>query len=81
MLDEPLTDVDAGKAKLLLSVIEDWHTEGRTVIAVLHDMTVVRRHFPHTRLLGGLPLSGIYSGMRNRTPDCKRPDRSLCCGA
>jgi zinc/manganese transport system ATP-binding protein len=35
-------------------VIEDWHTEGRTVIAVLHDMTVVRRHFPHTLLLGGL---------------------------
>jgi zinc/manganese transport system ATP-binding protein len=54
LLDEPFTAVDAATAKLLLSVIEDWHTEGRTVIAVLHDMTVVRRHFPHTLLLGGL---------------------------
>ncbi len=53
LLDEPFTAVDAATAKLLLSVIEDWHTEGRTVIAVLHDMTVVRRHFPHTLLLGG----------------------------
>jgi zinc/manganese transport system ATP-binding protein len=54
LLDEPFTAVDAATAKLLLSVIEDWHTEGRTVIAVLHDMTVVQRHFPHTLLLGGL---------------------------
>jgi zinc/manganese transport system ATP-binding protein len=54
LLDEPFTAVDAATAKLLLSVIEDWHTEGRTVVAVLHDMTVVRRHFPHTLLLGGL---------------------------
>jgi zinc/manganese transport system ATP-binding protein len=53
LLDEPFTAVDATTAKLLLSVIEDWHTEGRTVIAVLHDMTVVRQHFPHTLLLGG----------------------------
>jgi zinc/manganese transport system ATP-binding protein len=53
LLDEPFTAVDAATAKLLLSVIEDWHTEGRTVIAVLHDMTVVQRHFPHTLLLGG----------------------------
>jgi zinc/manganese transport system ATP-binding protein len=54
LLDEPFTAVDAATAKLLLSVIEEWHTEGRTVVAVLHDMTVVRRHFPHTLLLGGL---------------------------
>ena len=38
---------------VLLSVIEDWHAQGRTVIAVLHDMDVVRRHFPHTLLLSG----------------------------
>ena len=51
LLDEPFTAVDAATAKLLLSVIEDWHAQGRTVIAVLHDMAVVRRHFPHTLLL------------------------------
>jgi zinc/manganese transport system ATP-binding protein len=53
LLDEPFTAVDAATTKLLLSVIGDWHAEGRTVIAVLHDMAMVRHHFPHTLLLTG----------------------------
>ena len=53
LLDEPFTAVDAATTELLLSVIEDWHAQGRTVIAVLHDMDLVRRHFPHTLLLHG----------------------------
>jgi zinc/manganese transport system ATP-binding protein len=53
LLDEPFTAVDAATTKLLLSVIEDWHAQGRTVIAVLHDMALVRRYFPHTLLLSG----------------------------
>jgi zinc/manganese transport system ATP-binding protein len=51
LLDEPFTAVDAATTRLLLSVIDDWHAQGRTVIAVLHDMDLVRRHFPHTLLL------------------------------
>jgi zinc/manganese transport system ATP-binding protein len=54
LLDEPFTAVDVATTKLLLSVIDDWHAQGRTVIAVLHDMAVVRGHFPHTLLLRGL---------------------------
>jgi zinc/manganese transport system ATP-binding protein len=54
LLDEPFTAVDAATTKLLLSVIEDWHEQGRTVIAALHDMALVRRHFPHTLLLIGV---------------------------
>jgi zinc/manganese transport system ATP-binding protein len=46
LLDEPFTAVDAATTRLLLSVIEEWHAQGRTVIAVLHDMDVVRRYFP-----------------------------------
>ncbi len=53
LLDEPFTAVDATTTRLLLSVIQEWHAQGRTVIAVLHDMTMVRRHFPHTLLLTG----------------------------
>jgi zinc/manganese transport system ATP-binding protein len=53
LLDEPLTAVDATTSRLLMSVIHEWHEEGRTVIAVLHDMDLVRQHFPHTLLLGG----------------------------
>jgi zinc/manganese transport system ATP-binding protein len=51
LLDEPFTAVDAATTHTLLSVIEDWHAQGRTVIAVLHDMDLVRRHFPRTLLL------------------------------
>ncbi|PPQ29333.1 hypothetical protein CCS01_21910 [Rhodopila globiformis] len=48
LLDEPFTAVDAATTCLLLSVIRDWHAQGRTVIAVLHDLELVRRHFPRT---------------------------------
>jgi zinc/manganese transport system ATP-binding protein len=53
LLDEPFTAVDAATTRLLMSVLEDWHAQGRTVIAVLHDMDLVRRHFPHTIRLTG----------------------------
>jgi zinc/manganese transport system ATP-binding protein len=53
LLDEPFTAVDPATTQLLLSVIDQWHTQGRTVIAVLHDMALVHRFFPHTLLLGG----------------------------
>jgi zinc/manganese transport system ATP-binding protein len=53
LLDEPFTAVDAATTRLLLSVIQEWHAQGRTVIAVLHDMDLVRLHFPHTLMLAG----------------------------
>ncbi len=48
LLDEPFSAVDAATTRLLISVIEDWHAQRRTVIAVLHDMDVVRRFVPQT---------------------------------
>jgi zinc/manganese transport system ATP-binding protein len=51
LLDEPFTAIDAATTDDLMPVVEDWHTQGRTVIAVLHDMDLVRRHFPQTLLL------------------------------
>jgi zinc/manganese transport system ATP-binding protein len=53
LLDEPFTAVDAATTRLLMSVIEDWHAQGRTVIAVLHDMDLVRQYFPRTLVLTG----------------------------
>jgi zinc/manganese transport system ATP-binding protein len=47
LLDEPFTAVDAATTRLLMSVVHEWHAQGRTVIAVLHDMDLVRRNFPH----------------------------------
>jgi zinc/manganese transport system ATP-binding protein len=53
LLDEPFTAVDAATTRLLLSVIADWHLQRRTVVAALHDLELVRRHFPQTLLLSG----------------------------
>ena len=51
LLDEPFNAVDARTEGDLLALIHHWHGEGRTVIAVLHDLEVVREHFPRTLLL------------------------------
>lgn len=51
LLDEPFNAVDAKTAADLLRLIRQWHGEGRTVIAVLHDFDLVAREFPETLLL------------------------------
>ena len=51
LLDEPFTAIDSRTAGELLQIVNRWHGEGRTVIAVLHDMETVRQHFPETLLL------------------------------
>ena len=51
LLDEPFTAIDARTLSDLLGVIQGWHGEGRTVIAVLHDMETVRAYFPNTLML------------------------------
>jgi zinc/manganese transport system ATP-binding protein len=51
LLDEPFTAIDTRTVMDLLAVVRRWHGEGRTVIAVLHDMELVRDHFPETLLI------------------------------
>ncbi len=51
LLDEPFNAIDARTTADLLTIVKHWHGEGRTVIAVLHDLDQVRRHFPDTLLL------------------------------
>jgi zinc/manganese transport system ATP-binding protein len=51
LLDEPFAGIDATTTADLMRLIEAWHGEGRTIIAVLHDLAQVRRHFPRSVLL------------------------------
>jgi zinc/manganese transport system ATP-binding protein len=51
MLDEPFAAVDAQTVTVLLEQVIRWHREGRTVIAVLHDLDLVRASFPSTLVL------------------------------
>lgn len=51
LLDEPFNAMDSRTVAALLGLIHQWHTQGRTVIAVLHDDAQVRTHFDETVLL------------------------------
>ncbi|QBR71518.1 ABC transporter [Beijerinckiaceae bacterium] len=51
LLDEPFTAIDSKTTADLLALVARWHTEKRTVLVVLHDLDLVRTHFPQTLLL------------------------------
>ena len=51
LLDEPFNAIDARTTEALLAVVHQWHDQGRTVLAVLHDDAQVQAHFPQTLLL------------------------------
>jgi zinc/manganese transport system ATP-binding protein len=51
LLDEPFTAIDSQTTADLLNVVRGWHTEKRTIIAVLHDLDQVRACFPQTLMI------------------------------
>jgi zinc/manganese transport system ATP-binding protein len=51
VLDEPFNAIDAKTSADLVVLVKRWHGEQRTVLAALHDMDLVRNHFPETLLL------------------------------
>ena len=57
VLDEPFNAIDAKTSADLLALVKHWHGEGRTVLAALHDMELVRNHFPETLLLARGPVA------------------------
>jgi zinc/manganese transport system ATP-binding protein len=57
VLDEPFNAIDAKTSADLLLLVKRWHAEGRTVLAALHDMELVRLNFPETLLLAREPVA------------------------
>jgi zinc/manganese transport system ATP-binding protein len=57
VLDEPFNAIDSKTTADLLALVQRWHGEGRTVLAALHDMEMVRAHFPQTLLLARGPVA------------------------
>ena len=51
LLDEPFSAIDNATVEDLMKLVRQWSIEGRTVVAVLHDLAVVRAHFPQTLLM------------------------------
>ncbi|MBW7861745.1 MAG: ABC transporter ATP-binding protein [Rhodocyclaceae bacterium] len=51
LLDEPFNAIDSRTTEDLVALMLGWHAEGRTILAVLHDLERVRRYFPECLLL------------------------------
>jgi zinc/manganese transport system ATP-binding protein len=56
VLDEPFNAIDSKTTADLLTLVKHWHGEGRTVLAALHDMEMVRTHFSETLVLARGPV-------------------------
>lgn len=56
LIDEPFTAVDERTTADLLEVIQGWHAEKRTIIAVLHNFEQVRAYFPNTLMMAREPI-------------------------
>ena len=79
LLDEPFSAVDRHTTEDLMAVLQTWHAEGRTVIAVLHDMELVRACFPEALLMGGQAVA--WGPTRQvLTPENLHLARHLCAG-
>ena len=76
VLDEPFNAIDAKTSADLLALVRHWHAEKRTVLAALHDMDLVRAHFPETLLLARGPVAwgADRRGADRREPDGSAPD-------
>lgn len=71
LLDEPFAAIDSKTVADLLDLVARWHAERRTVVAVLHDVELVRRVFPETLLLARRPVAW------GPTTEALRPERLL----
>lgn len=79
MLDEPFAAVDRATTEDLLELLMQWNRRDKTVIVVLHDLDLVRQHFPQTLLLAG---QGVAWGETAEvlTPENLHLARHLCAG-
>jgi zinc/manganese transport system ATP-binding protein len=57
LLDEPFNAVDARTVADLVDLIKRWHGERRTIMVVVHDLDLVRQHFPEALLLARQPVA------------------------
>lgn len=79
LLDEPFSGIDKPSCGLLMTLIEQLHRQGRTVIVVLHDNQMVARYFPQTLWLRSEQLAwGPSSRVLARMLGSTSPLSSIC---
>jgi zinc/manganese transport system ATP-binding protein len=57
VLDEPFSAIDAKTSADLMELVRQWHGEQRTVLTAMHDLELVKAHFPETLLLAREPVA------------------------
>ncbi|PSJ61142.1 zinc ABC transporter ATP-binding protein AztA [Kumtagia ephedrae] len=62
LLDEPFNAIDAKTVGDLIGVIKRWHGDSLTVMVVVHDLDLVRTHFPETLLMARSPIAWGATG-------------------
>src|SRR6185503_9757763 len=77
VLDEPFNAIDAKTCADLVALVRRWHTEERTVLAALHDLDIVKMHFPDALLLAREPVAwGATADVL--TPENLQRARRMC---
>jgi zinc/manganese transport system ATP-binding protein len=77
LLDEPFASLDESTTEDLLRFLQQWQTEGRTVVAVLHDLEQVRRIFPATLLLARSPIAWGDTSLSLSADNLARAQKAL----
>lgn len=77
LLDEPFAAVDARTSADLVALMRGWHDEGRTIVAVLHDLETVRASFPETLLLAREKIAQGPTGQVLTAENLRRA-RAMC---
>lgn len=53
VVDEPTTGLDQKGARGILDLLSQWNRDGRTIIVITHDMTLVAERIPRTVVVAG----------------------------
>lgn len=67
VIDEPTTGLDQAGARGILDLLARWNAEGRTIVVITHDMTLVAERVPRTivvndgRILADGPTRGVLA--------------------
>ncbi len=67
VVDEPTTGLDQASSRGILDLLSRWNADGRTIVAITHDMTLVAERVPRTivvndgRILADGPTRQVLS--------------------
>ncbi len=53
VVDEPTTGLDQTGARSILDLLSRWNADGRTIVVITHDMSLVAERVPRTVVVGG----------------------------